>query len=201
MCIDRFFRSFGRLWPLFSLVAATFVPTSNGATCTTASQLTAAQRDVLTGAAQSMMGQVRNGDIEGLRAGTIPAVAANFSGIASSAEALKPALQQATLTVDHIYVLDATQDQAGGSGVQFFCTPGSSSMTVVLNFSDLPAGKYAVAILHATGVAKPQQISLILNETGANQWKLAGFFVKPMTMAGHDGVWYWEQARNYSQKK
>jgi len=146
-----------------------------------------------------MVGQVKTGDIEGLRAATIPAVAANFSGIATSAGELRPTLQNAALTVDHLYLLDATQDQ-GGSGVQFFCTPGSSSMTVVLNFSDLPAGKYAVAILHATGVPKPQQISLVLNEMG-NQWKLAGFFAKPMTMAGHDGVWYWEQARDFAQKK
>ncbi|MBV8673257.1 MAG: hypothetical protein JOZ33_07465 [Acidobacteriaceae bacterium] len=156
---------------------------------------------MLTGSARNMMGQIRNGDIDGLRSNTIPAVASSFGGIASSAEALKPDLQQATLTVDHIYVLDATQEQSAGTGIQFFCSPASSTMTVVLNFSDLPAGKYAVAILHATGVAKPEQISLVLNETGTNQWKLAGFFSKPMTMAGHDGVWYWEHARDYSQKK
>jgi hypothetical protein len=74
-------------------------------------------------------------------------------------------------------------------------------MTVVLSFSELPPGKYAVAILHATGVPKPQQVSLVLNETATDQWKLAGFFTKPMTMAGHDGVWYWAEARDYGQKK
>jgi hypothetical protein len=193
------FKSYGRWWSLVLIAAGLSVPHARGATCMTASQLTAAQRDMLAGVARSMVGQVKSGDIDGLRANTIPVVAANFGGIASSAEALKPRLQQASLMVDHIYVLDATQDQGGGSAIQFFCT--SSSMTVVLNFSDLPPGKYAIAILHATGVSDPQQISLVLNETGTNQWKLAGFFAKPMTMAGHGGVWYWEQARNYSQKK
>ena len=188
--------------PSFVLMAAaTATSSAGGATCTTASQLTAAQRDILTGAARGMMGQVKSGDIEGLRASTIPAVASNFAGIASSAEALKATLQQATLTVDHIYLLDALQEQTGSSGVQFFCSPASSNLTVVLNFSDLPPGRYAVAILHATGVPKPQQISLVLNEMGANQWKLAGFFAKAMTLAGHDGVWYWQQARDYGQKK
>ena len=181
------------------LGAALSASSAIGATCTTASQLTAAQRDTLSGVARSMMGQVKNGDTEGLRAATIPAVASNFGGIASSADALKPILQQAALTVDHIYLLDATQDQGGG--VQFFCSPASSTLTVVLNFSALPPGKYAVAILHATGVSKPQQISLVLNETGTDQWKLAGFFARPMTMAGHDGVWYWTQARSYAQRK
>lgn len=202
MHLQYFCKSDKLLLLLLALLAvAMSTPRAGGATCTTGSQLPAAKRDIIVGTARNMMGQVRNGDTEGLRAGTISAVAANFAGIASSAEALKPTLQQATLTVDHIYVLDATQDQSGGTGMQFFCSPASSQMTVVLNFSELPSGKYAVAILHATGVLKPQQISLVLNETGPDQWKLAGFFTRPMTMADHDGVWYWERARDYAQKK
>jgi hypothetical protein len=33
------------------------------------------------------------------------------------------------------------------------------------------------------------------------QWKLAGFFVRPLTIGGRDGVWYWTQARAYANKK
>ena len=69
---------------------------------------------------------------------------------------------------------------------------------VVLNFSGLPPGKYALAILHATGVKQPQQVSLILARSG-NQWLLAGFFAKPMVEDGHDGLWYWVTARRYKQ--
>jgi hypothetical protein len=29
---------------------------------------------------------------------------------------------------------------------------------------------------------------------------LAGFFSKPMMVAGHDGLWYWISARSYTQK-
>ena len=68
----------------------------------------------------------------------------------------------------------------------------------MLNFSGLPPGKYALAILHATGVPQPQQISFILAHSG-NQWQLAGFFAKPMVEDGHDGLWYWVSARRFKQ--
>jgi hypothetical protein len=69
---------------------------------------------------------------------------------------------------------------------------------VVLNFSGLPPGKYALALVHATGVPKPQQVSLILAQSGG-KWMLAGFFAKPMVLAGHDGLWYWTSARKFTQ--
>lgn len=74
-------------------------------------------------------------------------------------------------------------------------------MTVVLNFSGLPAGKYALAILHATGVPKPQQIALILAQDTDGRWKLAGISSKPLMLAGHNGLWYWSQGREYAAKR
>ena len=55
----------------------------------------------------------------------------------------------------------------------------------------------------AGALAQAQQITLILqNEpTGSAQWKLAGLYVRPLTEAGHDGVWYWKQARQFGAKK
>jgi hypothetical protein len=58
-----------------------------------------------------------------------------------------------------------------------------------------------LAILHATGVPQPQQISIILSKTPDSRWLLAGFFSKPMIAAGHDGLWYWTSARKYAQTK
>jgi hypothetical protein len=73
---------------------------------------------------------------------------------------------------------------------------------VVITIPNLPPGRYALAILHATGVQQPQQISMVLQNdpAGSSLWKLAGFFTKPMTLAGHDGIWYWRQARDYAAK-
>jgi hypothetical protein len=48
-------------------------------------------------------------------------------------------------------------------------------------------------------VTNPQQISLILSESADHRWLLGGFFSKPMTLAGHDGLWYWVSARKFAQ--
>jgi hypothetical protein len=170
------------------------VPFAQGATCNTQALLTPAQRSDLMGTARTMLSQVQSGDVNGLRTATLPAVAADFSGIASSAQSLQPMVQRATITVDALYELDSSTDQAGAANTQFYC----GSPVVVLNFNNLPPGKYALAVVHATGVPQPQQVSLILAQSGG-RWLLAGFFAKPMVTAGHDGLWYWVSARKYKE--
>ena len=41
-------------------------------------------------------------------------------------------------------------------------------------------------------------MAFLLQKNGG--WQLAGFFVKPLTVAGHDSLWYWTQARVFNQK-
>jgi hypothetical protein len=166
----------------------------HAASCLTQAQMTGAERNDLAASARILLSRVQNGDVNGLKAGTLPAVAADFGGIAASAEQLHPLIQRATVTVDDLYDLDASTDQPNQPNTQFFC----GSPVVVLSFSGLPPGKYALAILHATGVPQPQQISFILAHSG-NQWQLAGFFAKPMVEDGHDGLWYWVSARRFKQ--
>ena len=169
---------------------------SEAASCKTQSQMTAEERDALTNAAKRIVSEVQMGDVQALRQNTTPAVAADFAGIASSAGALKPLVQQAAITVDSIYSLDSSTDTPGATRTDFYC----GTKVVVLNFTDLPPGSYALAILHASGVPKPQQISLILSETADHRWMLGGFFSKPLVEAGHDGLWYWMSARDFAQK-
>ncbi|HET9086307.1 MAG TPA: hypothetical protein VFN53_02175 [Acidobacteriaceae bacterium] len=185
------------LLSLLTIGSMMMLPRAHAASCTTSALMTAAQRDALAKAARSMAANVETGDVQSLRANTIPAVAADFGGIASSVEALKPLIQHATITVDALYFLDASTEPANAPQTSFYC----GSPIVVLNIPNLPPGKYALAILHATGVAQPQQIALILSETGTDQWKLAGFFSNAMLEDGHDGLWYWMRAREYAQKK
>jgi VWFA-related protein len=159
--------------------------------------MTGLQRDALSSAARILVGEVQSGDVQALHTNTIPSVAADFSGIANSVDSLKPLIQQASITVGNLYELDASAGPAGASGTDFYCgTP-----VVVLNFADLPQGIYGLVILHATGVAQPQQISLILSETADHRWLLGGFFSKPMMEVGHNGLWYWQTARKYAQSK
>jgi hypothetical protein len=62
----------------------------------------------------------------------------------------------------------------------------------------LPQGRYALVLVHATGVSKPQQMAFLLQKNG--DWQMAGFFVKPLLVAGHDSLWYWTRARAFDQK-
>jgi hypothetical protein len=187
--------SYTRLGLLAPLVtAALIVPGAWAANCTTQAQMTPADRNAIVDASRTMMLQVQNGNVDGLKANTLPAVAADFSGIAASVQSLASQVQPAFVTVDSVYDLDASSEPDGSASTQFFC----GSPVVVISFNNLPPGKYALALLHATGVKEPQQVSLILAQSPEKRWMLAGFFAKPMVQAGHDGLWYWVSARKYA---
>jgi hypothetical protein len=182
---------------LLACVCSQWTSSANASSCKTESQMTVVERDALSNATHQLMSAVQSGDVQNLQTNTIPAVAADFSGIASSVQVLKPLVQQATITIYNLFVFDASSDAPGAARTDFYCgTP-----VVVLNFNGLPPGTYALAIVHATGIPKPQQISLVLSKTGGTRWMLAGFFARPMVDAGHNGLWYWESARTFAQKK
>ena len=184
-----------------TLALSVFLPfafqSAHAATCSTQAQMAPQQRDSLANQARAMIALVQQGNIAGLRARTLPAIAADFDGIAASVTSLNPLMVNSTITVEDLYYLDASMAQPGAQRTQFFCgTP-----TVVLTFNGIPPGIYALAILHATGVPHPQQISIILASAPGNQWQLAGFYAKPMLVGDHDGVWYWASARKFAQAK
>jgi hypothetical protein len=175
---------------------------AHAASCTTQSQMTPVQRDELANAARSILSQIQADNTDVLRNDVTPALAANFDGIVNSVGHLQPVVQPAAITVDELYLLEPSSDSAGAppagaTQVDFFC----GSPVVSLSFPALPPGTYALAIVHATGVPHPQQISLILSKSADGRWLLAGLFVKPMTAGGHDGLWYWVAGRKYAQTK
>ena len=175
---------------------------ANAASCTTQSQMTTAQRDELASVAHTLLREMQTDNTQVLRGDVTPALAAQFDGILNSVSHLQPLVQASAITVDELYLLDASDNSggtasAGATQSDFYC----GSPVVVLSFPALPPGTYALAIVHATGVPRPQQISLILSKSTDGRWLLAGFFDRPMTVGGHDGLWYWVSARKYAQTK
>ncbi len=163
------------------------------ASCKTQSQLAPAQREALSTVARNVMGEVQAGDAQGLSQNTLPA---EVGDIQSTVGELKPLIEKATITVDSVFLMDSSFEQAGNPRTDFFC----GSPVVVMNFSDLPPGVYALVIVHATGVPQPQQAALIFAQNSTDhRWLLGGFHPKPMLEAGHDGLWYWVAARKYAQ--
>ena len=171
-------------------------------TCVTGSEMNSAQRDQLAQTARTLGGDIKTGNVAGVRQATIPAVAAQFDPIAASIQSIAPQIQNATLTINTLYLLKASDLKSTQDETQFFCSVAGSALIVTLTIPQLPPGDYALLILRATGIEHPQQLTLLVQNdpAGSKDWKLAGFFPRPITAAGHDGVWYWTQARNYAQK-
>jgi hypothetical protein len=178
------------------ILCSSGAPSAFAAACTTQAQMTSTERDTLSNSAHGLLEDMQSGNMQALQQGVIASLAANFSGLANSIETLKPTIQNATITVDNIYLLDASDNPASPTATDFYC----GSPVVALHFGSLPRGTYALAILHATGIPHPQQFSLILSQVNG-RWLLGGVFVKPMLTAGHDGIWYWKNARDYAQTK
>lgn len=176
--------------------------TAYAVNCTTQSQLTDAQRAAYEQVIRGLAADIQSGNVAAVKANAIPSVAAQFDSIAGAIQSVSPLIQGAALAIQSIYSLQAT-DLKSPQDTQFFCSVPGSQLLISISIPQLPPGDYAFTVVHASGVRQPQQISMILeNESaGSSQWKLAGLFVRPLTAAGHDGVWYWTQARAYASKR
>ena len=201
-----------RLFPLAAVAALTAslacISTAHAVSCSVGAALPGEARSALFEAAHQMGGDVLRGDVPALKAATIPSVASSFDGIAGTVSTLAPTLGGATLTVTNLYALDANDLQGTQDDVQFFCSVPGASQLVTVTLGELPKGQFALVILHATGIKAPQQFALILQNTAPSatapaattqvtvpHWQLAGFFARPLTIDGHDSVWFWQQAR------
>lgn len=167
-------------------------------TCTTPSQMTAADNIALNTTALSYAGWVKSNDAAGLKAVTIPQYAENFDAIASAISATAPRIAGDALTATGLYILDASGN-TGTRDAQFFCTLHNSTSEAIFSLPALPAGRYALATVRAQGLAATWNLSFVLRQSGST-WQLAGFIPRPATAAGHDGLWYWKQARIYAKQ-
>lgn len=193
---------FRRSCSRFALVGALALLTpalALAVSCTMQSGMTDDQRNALLDSSRQIALAVQSGNSTAVQALTIPSVAANFSGIAGSIETLSPKMKGASITVNDLYLLDAS-DLTAPQNTEFFCSSTTSpSLHLEVSIPQLPPGKYGLALAHATGVEHPQQLALLLSNSGS--WRLAGFFFKPMLFNGHNSVWYWTRARQFVADK
>jgi hypothetical protein len=173
-------------------------------TCITQSAMTATERDALAAAARSLAAKVQAGDAAGLRTATVAEYAKDFSGIGDIVASTAPKLKGGTLTVEQVYVLDASQLKRAADGsasdAQFFCSLNHSEAEADFLIPGLIPGRYGFAIVDVTNTPAPWRLSFLLRQD-AGTWAMAGFYPKAMTAAGHDGLWYWTQARTMAARK
>jgi hypothetical protein len=172
--------------------------------CTTQSQMTAPDREALAAAARSLAGKVQANDVAGLQAATAAEYAKDFSGIGTVVGSTAAKVKGGTLTVEQVYLLDGTQLKAGADGsmpeAQFFCSLNKTVAETDFTISGLTPGRYGFVMVDVTDTGSPWRLSFLLRQE-KGQWVMAGFYPKPLTAAGHDGLWYWTQARMMTAQK
>ena len=166
--------------------------------CTTQSQMAETERTALVQSAHTLASAIQAGNSAAVQNLTVATVKTQFDGIARTIEQTAPLIAGATVTIDALYGLDASDLKAPVEDTSFYCGAPSSPLHVDVTIPQLPHGQYALTLVHATGVKQPQQMIFLLQKSG--DWQLAGLFVKPLLVAGHDSLWYWNKARAYSQK-
>jgi len=170
--------------------------------CVTQSQMTQPERDALAAAAIGLAGKIAANDQAGVKAVTIADYQKDFAGMGGVIGATAPKLAGTTPEVTDVYVLDASSLQAvngANPDATFFCTLNQSMAETEFAIPQLPPGKYGFAIVKMNG-ANPWQLSFLLREEGG-VWLLAGLYPKALTAGGHDGLWYWRQARTLGAAK
>lgn len=182
-------------------------------TCTTQSGLSDAERNGLADAARGLAAKVQANDAAGLRAGSVAEVTKDFSGLQYLVGNTAPKLAGGMATVEQVYLLDAVSLKRNPDGsapdAQFFCSLNRTTMEADFTISALPPGRYGFAIVNvesAAGAAKAVawRLSFLMRQEPAQpggQWLLAGLYPRPMTAAGHDGLWYWIEARQMVKDK
>lgn len=199
----RCYRRAGR-WSVLMFATALACGSARGETCTTQSAMTETDRNALASAAKGMAEKIQANDAAGLQAMTIAEYAKNFGAIQGAVGNVSAKVKGATMVVEQIYLLDASSLKPGADGkpsnAQFLCTLNRSIAETDFSIPALPAGRYGFAIVEARGVAAPWRLSFLMQQVDG-KWQMAGFYPGAMTAAGHDGLWYWTEARTMVKSK
>lgn len=179
--------------PLAALALLAMPAAGRAVTCTTQGSMAPTDRDALAIAGQNLSTAIAQQNDSTLQSALLPAVAQQWPSIQNAADSGAPLLKGGEIKLRDLYVLDATSLTAP-TDTQFFCSSASGSLTVTFSMHSLPPGKYAIVLADAVGAPLAGQIGLVLG-WDANAWKLGGLFVRPGMLDGHDGVYYWQRAR------
>ena len=178
---------------LFALLLLAAPAFSRAVSCTPQGAMQPADRDLLASAGQRLAIAVAQQDAATLQSSLLPAVTQQWEGIHDTAEAATPLVKGGQMQLRNIYLLDATSLSAAAD-TQFYCTSANGSLTVTISMRSLPPGKYALVLADAAGAPLAGQIGLVLG-WDAGAWKIGGIFARPGALDGHDGVFYWQRAR------
>lgn len=190
-----------RIWLVLGILSLTLPAGVAAQTCLSGDDIEPSAKSVLETTSRKYFDLVAKGDVGSLRQNAIPSVAADFSGIETAVRDNQANFASATATVRAAYALQAEGKEAFPRA-EFLCgvfgKSGQTSNSAVFVLQNLPPGDYAVAILDVAAKT-PSTLSFVLQKLG-NDWKFAGFYARSTQVAGHDGQWFANQAREFKSK-
>ncbi len=185
---------------LLGLLLLAAQPPLRAQSCTTQAKMTSDIRSSLSDAALQLAQAVQEGDAAKVQAATIAefSSASAFAPTENLVRAASSRLVNDALHLTQIYELDASSRGPGdASDADFSCPLTGTPSETDFAIPGLPRGLYGFAMVEATG-ERPWLLSFLLRED-SGVWKLAGFYPRARSAAGHDGLWYWVSARAYAK--
>jgi hypothetical protein len=190
---------FRNKWTLFVLVGVTLVGGARAQECYSGSEIDSFTAKAVRAAAEQYFGMSAEGDVAGLKSNAVPDVAANFGVIERAVVNNRPLFAQGRPAETRMFVLDASNSKSTWQRADFYCGIYNSPDRVGISIPNLPPGRYALTIAKVTG-KEPITLTLILEESGKNTWRLGGYYARTNSLGGHDGQWYMAKAREFKQK-
>jgi len=196
--------SYSTLWParLAMIVCLLFSATAFAQECSQAGEIELTMRQAIDKAATQYIQFAAHGDVQSLRQAAIPALASSFDGIQRTVTHDK-GLMGDQVAIRRDYFLDASKATAQLPRAEFFCgvygSSGHTASSASFAIPNLDPGQYALVLTNVNGGKVPYMVTTVLQNT-QGQWKLAGYYPKPSEVAGHDAVWYVQQARKFKQE-
>jgi len=173
--------------------------TARAQTCQGRDEIPEQTRTAIETAAQQAFDQAARGDVNTLKSNSVPQLQSGFNGIAGAINDNKDAFSGAKPQLRTSFLLDSgpTPNPDGTFYCGVYGSKGVSSGGAQFAFPGA-TGKYAVVIQDFIGSKGPFALTTIFQEV--NGWKLAGLQIRAESAAGHDGLWYLKQARDYKSK-
>lgn len=166
--------------------------------CTTQAKMLANQRQMLADATLQLANAVKSDDAGSVGKMADTDIAANFAPTGFLIRNLSEVIGGDTVQVTQLYQLDANAHVAGqGAPADFSCPLATGASEVDFSIQGLPPGLYAFTMAEASG-PRPWMLSFLLHQQGG-QWKMAGFYPHTRAAAGHDGLWFWNEARTQAK--
>jgi hypothetical protein len=175
---------------------------SHAQTCFTASDMDEPTRTALVNTAKRHFDMAARGDSAALRQNSIPSVAADFFGIETVIKDNQANLSGAQATPRSPFLLKA-EGTAPLPHAEFLCGVfgkiGQTADSAVFEIPNLQPGSYGIVTLDVPTAKQKYAVSFVLQQEGKD-WKVGGFYVKEMQIAGHEGSWFADRARAFKSK-